>query len=166
MDENKEPNFDENTKFSLKGTSEFLKNSARIHVAEQKAELYEKKCTKIQKRLSIIVCIMFLSVVLNVYTIRSNIKTQNNLYEAISKQEELKKEIKSLETKNTKANKKIKELEKPLDFYYSYAAIVTANAGEKYHRYDCQYVRGRDFYIYNIHLAESYGYEPCSVCWD
>lgn len=43
-------------------------------------------------------------------------------------------------------------------------AVIVTTAGEKYHTYDCQYVRDREFYIYNVELAIGKGYTPCSVC--
>lgn len=48
-------------------------------------------------------------------------------------------------------------------FWKDYAVIVT-EAGEKYHTYGCQYIQGRDFWIYNIDAAIGMGYEPCSTC--
>ena len=57
------------------------------------------------------------------------------------------------------------EVSPELDFYRNHACIVTT-AGEKYHRWDCPHISGRDLYIYNIELAESMGYEPCADCWD
>lgn len=50
-----------------------------------------------------------------------------------------------------------------LTWWRDHAVIVTIG-GEKYHTYDCEYVQGHDFYIYNIDLAVSKGYTPCSVC--
>lgn len=50
-----------------------------------------------------------------------------------------------------------------LSWWRDHAVIVTAG-GEKYHTYGCQYVQGREFYIYNIDLAVSKGYTPCNVC--
>ncbi len=48
-------------------------------------------------------------------------------------------------------------------FLDNHIAIVT-NGGEKYHRYDCQYVKGKNFFAYNSEAAKSRGYTPCSVC--
>lgn len=48
-------------------------------------------------------------------------------------------------------------------FWQDHAVIVT-EYGEKYHTYGCQYIEGRDFWIYNIAAAIGRGYEPCSVC--
>lgn len=52
-----------------------------------------------------------------------------------------------------------------LYFYREHACVVTT-AGEKYHRWDCYHISGREFYIYNIEKAEVLGYEPCLDCWD
>lgn len=50
-----------------------------------------------------------------------------------------------------------------LEFWREYAVIVTTT-GEKYHTYGCQYIYGRNFWIYNIDAAIQRGYESCSVC--
>lgn len=55
------------------------------------------------------------------------------------------------------------ENKEELDFWRNYAVIVT-ESGEKYHTYGCRYVQGKEFWIYNVDLAVSKGYERCSVC--
>ena len=52
-----------------------------------------------------------------------------------------------------------------LDFYENNAVIVTID-GEKYHKHTCQYILGKNYYIYNIEAAEHYGYEPCDICFN
>ena len=37
--------------------------------------------------------------------------------------------------------------------------------GEKYHKYDCQYMQGKEYWILNISAAQGKGYEPCSKCF-
>ena len=51
-----------------------------------------------------------------------------------------------------------------LDYLSSNAVFVT-ETGNKYHRYYCDFLGARSYWIYNIELAESMGYEPCSECW-
>lgn len=51
-----------------------------------------------------------------------------------------------------------------LDYLSSNAVFVT-ETGNKYHRYNCDILGARSYWIYNIELAESMGYEPCSECW-
>lgn len=48
-------------------------------------------------------------------------------------------------------------------FWHRNAVIVTTG-GEKYHQFDCQYVKGHEFRIYDRSTAEARGYERCSVC--
>lgn len=55
------------------------------------------------------------------------------------------------------------EMKSELYFWQDYAVIVTEH-GEKYHTYGCQYIEGRDFWIYNVGAAIGWGYTPCSVC--
>ena len=55
------------------------------------------------------------------------------------------------------------ERDKERLFWKDYAVIVT-ETGEKYHTYGCQYIQGREFWIYNIDAAIDMGYEPCSEC--
>lgn len=50
-----------------------------------------------------------------------------------------------------------------LNFWENNAVLVTENGG-KYHRKDCQYVKDRTFWIYNVENAIYKGYSPCSVC--
>ena len=40
------------------------------------------------------------------------------------------------------------------------------NNGQKYHKHTCQYIVGKNYYIYNIAAAEHYGYEPCDICFN
>lgn len=49
--------------------------------------------------------------------------------------------------------------------YLSTNAVFVTTTGSKYHRYDCHYLDGSNFWIYNVELAEYKGYEPCSQCW-
>lgn len=60
-------------------------------------------------------------------------------------------------------SKELNDMSRELSFWRRYAVIVK-RTGEKYHTYGCQYVEGREFWIYNIEAAEGMGYEPCSVC--
>lgn len=53
---------------------------------------------------------------------------------------------------------------KAFDFYY-YNAVLVTTTGECYHTYDCYYVEGHSYYIYNIENAESKGYRACSYCF-
>lgn len=48
-------------------------------------------------------------------------------------------------------------------FLDNYIVLVT-ESGQKYHRYDCQYVEGKSFRAYNYSAAKSRGYTACSVC--
>lgn len=50
-----------------------------------------------------------------------------------------------------------------LNFWEENAVLVTESGG-KYHRKDCQYVKDRTFWIYNVENAIYKGYSPCSVC--
>ena len=50
------------------------------------------------------------------------------------------------------------------EFFHDYAVIVT-ETGDKYHRYGCQHVYGREAYIYNTELAEAKGYTACLDCY-
>ena len=50
-----------------------------------------------------------------------------------------------------------------LNFWENNAVLVTENGG-KYHRKDCEYVKDRTFWIYNVENAIYKGYGPCSVC--
>lgn len=49
--------------------------------------------------------------------------------------------------------------------YLSMSAVFVPTVGMKYHHYDCKYLDGMSFHIYNVELAESKGYEPCSECY-
>lgn len=86
-------------------------------------------------------------------TIRLNYKTIEDQAETIS---ELQKE-------GIARSKELLDIAGELSFWRESAVIVT-RTGEKYHTYGCQYIRGRDIWIYNIEAAEGRGYEPCSVC--
>lgn len=65
-----------------------------------------------------------------------------------------------------KYNEKVELLEQQsheLEFWKKYAVIVVENS-EKYHTYGCQYIKGKDFWIYNKENADLLGYEPRSIC--
>lgn len=50
-------------------------------------------------------------------------------------------------------------------FFRNGACIVTVS-GSKYHHWGCYHIDGSRYYIYNVELAVSYGYEPCEDCWE
>lgn len=72
-------------------------------------------------------------------------------------------EAKEKESEIEICNEEIEELNQELSFWKEYAVIVTRE-GEKYHTYGCQYIKGKDFWIYNKENAVLQGYEPCSIC--
>ena len=59
--------------------------------------------------------------------------------------------------------KYIQNLRNEYDFFHNNAVIVTTT-GNKYHRYGCQHIKNRPYYIYNIELAKAKGYTPCLDC--
>lgn len=50
-------------------------------------------------------------------------------------------------------------------FFRERSCIVTEE-GYRYHHYGCYHIDGRDFWIYNVELAEAKGYSPCLDCWE
>jgi hypothetical protein len=50
------------------------------------------------------------------------------------------------------------------NFYRTHAVIAVKN-GHNYHKYDCHWIRGKDFYIYNKENAIALGLEPCYDCY-
>lgn len=50
-----------------------------------------------------------------------------------------------------------------LAFWESLAVIVTTS-GNKYHSHGCYHLNDSNFFIFNVNLAESYGYTPCLDC--
>lgn len=82
-----------------------------------------------------------------------------------SKNKELLSQNESLDSDMQHYRTKYFNMKDEYNFYENHACIVSSVAGEKYHRYSCQYVDNfTEFYIFNINYAESLGYEPCSVC--
>ncbi|MCL1819399.1 MAG: restriction endonuclease [Oscillospiraceae bacterium] len=59
----------------------------------------------------------------------------------------------------------INDMRSEFNFMRNYAAIVITEESQ-YHHYGCNHIRGKDFFIYNIELAKSYGHTPCLDCWD
>ena len=49
-------------------------------------------------------------------------------------------------------------------FYHEHAVIVVVN-GQNYHKYNCNWIMYRDFYIYNKETAIALGLEPCYDCY-
>lgn len=50
-------------------------------------------------------------------------------------------------------------------FFRERSCIVTEE-GYRYHHYGCYHIDGRNFWIYNVELAEAKGYSPCLDCWE
>lgn len=94
-------------------------------------------------------------------------------FQSAERAKSLEQEIESLERENAALQKRYQtaaqarddllEETQELAFWWRYAVIVTRE-GEKYHTYGCQYIQGREFWIYNVDAAIDMGYEPCSVC--
>lgn len=84
------------------------------------------------------------------HQLETNYQTEKNIEKSLSERLDRLSEIMS-------------ERDEERIFWKDYAVIVT-EAGEKYHTYGCQYIQGRDFWIYNIDAAIGMGYEPCSTC--
>ena len=62
-------------------------------------------------------------------------------------------------------------LESRISQYESYLLFLLDNAvfvtehGEKYHRFECQYMRNSRCWIYNVEAAQGKGFDACSVCF-
>ncbi len=50
------------------------------------------------------------------------------------------------------------------NFYHNYAVIVGEGV-TNYHRYGCERIENKSFWIYNKYAAEGHGYDPCPVCY-
>lgn len=110
-------------------------------------------------------CAAVVGVILFVYLSENQNSALEERIEQLEIQiEDKNKTIESLRKKNNDLSAKVNKYEDAYNFYYNYAVLVT-ESGEKYHRYDCQYVQGRSFWIYNIDAAKGMGYEPCSACF-
>lgn len=82
-----------------------------------------------------------------------------------SKNKELFSQNESLDSDLQQYKTKYLNMKDEYNFYEDSACVVSAVAGEKYHRYSCQYVDNfTEIYILNVEYAEYLGYEPCSVC--
>lgn len=94
-------------------------------------------------------------------TENNDIKLELRKNEAKIKDYEL--DIQTLEDENTKLANRLEEV---IDEYYFYhhGAVIVTEFGSKYHTYECQYVQGKNYWIYNVELAVYEGYSPCSVC--
>lgn len=92
-----------------------------------------------------------------------DIKSENK--ELKSKNKELFSQNESLDSDLQQYKTKYLNMKDEYQFYEDSACVVSAVAGEKYHRYSCQYVDNfTEIYILNVEYAEYLGYEPCSVC--
>lgn len=58
----------------------------------------------------------------------------------------------------------VSRYEEYLTFFLDNAVFVTEH-GEKYHRFQCQYIRNSTYWIYNVEAAQSHGFDACSVCF-
>ena len=72
-------------------------------------------------------------------------------------------ELRSVDRENLILKIRIDAMSEELEFWRDSAVIVTL-AGEKYHTYDCYHIDGRRYFIYNIELAKTKGYQPCLDC--
>lgn len=117
----------------------------------------EPESKKSNKKLLIILLFLIISFGGNIYQgfnynylLEENIQLKNK----VEKQKELINDN-QLEINN---------LNSELGFYENNAVLVSEH-GEKYHKYTCQYMKGKAYWIFNVEAAESKGYEPCSVCF-
>ena len=111
----------------------------------------------VNKKKYILPILLSISICANIYFVVSNMYILN-----LNKKLESEINRKNVEFQDSQT--KIRDLEEDLDFYENNAVIVTEN-GEKYHKYNCQYIQGKSYYIYNVEAAQAYGYSPCEVCF-
>ena len=96
--------------------------------------------------------------------LRSNYEYQLSLRNDTEKEnKELKEEISDIRDNIDLLGSRLEEVLPEYYFYHNGAVMIT-ETGSKYHRYGCQYVEGRTYWIYNVELAIYEGYTPCSVC--
>ncbi|MDY4080139.1 MAG: hypothetical protein SOY97_00760 [Candidatus Metalachnospira sp.] len=119
----------------------------------------EPESKKPNKNFASIILTLFLllSVVVNIYqgvTYNSLVQDNKQLQNSIEEQKEI------VNDKNDQIN----SLKSEIRFYENNAVFVTGH-GEKYHKYDCQYMQGKEYWILNISAAQGKGYEPCSKCF-
>ena len=126
---------------------------------EYKSEVLNSNCEPRNKKFVSIILTLFLilSVGVNIYqgvTYNSLVQDNKQLQNSIEEQKEI------VNDKNDQIN----SLKSEIRFYENNAVFVTGQ-GEKYHKYDCQYMQGKEYWILNISAAQGKGYEPCSKCF-
>lgn len=78
--------------------------------------------------------------------------------------DQLEEENESLAHENYELFEQMVDMGVDYEFFWEYAGCVNEN-GSFYHHPSCDNFSDEYFYIYNVDLAESYGYKPCPVCW-
>lgn len=90
-------------------------------------------------------------------------KTESELNGARLKYDNLLNRKNEIEQDRDGIKEELEEQNTELFFWRENAVIVTTT-GEKYHRFDCKYVRDRPIYIYNVENAIYKGYTACMIC--
>ena len=89
---------------------------------------------------------------------------EDEAYDYQDEIKELEDEIDYLVSENNELLNQLEEIGPDFEFFQEYAACVNENRSY-YHHPSCDNFNNEYFFIYNIDLAESYGYAPCPVCW-
>lgn len=162
------------------GHVEFTKKE-NSHRSRDKVNIIEAKHTndteeiKRIRKLSVLVfslifaCIFGAMAIFFMYKKIQILDEKNNKLEV--ENSSLESELSDIKKELTEANELSEKMSKTLIealeqniFFDNNVGIVTSS-GEKYHTYSCHHWKYSDeIYIYNIELAEYYGYEPCLDC--
>ena len=140
--------------------SKIVENESQENKKEETNNI--PKNTNPHKRIAffpiIIAIFLAISVGTNIFQKKDNAQLKSNI-------EYYKERLKEKDDTISNLKNDVHSMKNELDFYENNAVIVTID-GEKYHKYNCQYILGKNYYIYNIEAAEYYGYEPCDICFN
>ena len=140
---------------------EYYKQKA-IEYAEQKKAEEQKRKDKIKKLIKIgIIIILILSIVVGAIVYHNYAKKE--AYNTGHNAGYSKGYNRGYDKGYDEGYDKYKEIKDEYNFYHKYA-VITTNAGKKYHKYDCYHIKNRSFYIYNIDNAKAQGYTACLDC--
>ena len=145
-------------------------------------ESVTKKCTGCGKQFfkgipwkkCYFILVHFLLICAIVFGVYQYMATTDVLTQKITADEQvrqLENKIKSLETKLGSSENKnnyykevLSEYEAKIGFFDEYVVFVEDDGTMLYHKYDCSFFKGNNFWAYNVDNAKNQGYSPCSEC--
>lgn len=144
--------------------TEIIRNDVKVKSSIEPT--YKKNPSKRNLKIAIVTVSILLAVSIgfNVFLFQNSSNKERQLSEAQIEISEKQDRIEYLNDQIDDLYLRIDDMTCDDAFFQEYAACINEQS-VFYHHPSCDYFDDSSFNIYNIDLAESYGYKPCPVCW-